>query len=117
MATTQTKIVPHLWYDKEAREAAEFYVATFGGDSAVTSLTTLHDTPSGDCDVVSFDLLGHPFMAISAGPMFKLNPSISFIVGCETRDEVDRRWRAHAQKMKSRAMGSAVQAHRINRGE
>jgi predicted 3-demethylubiquinone-9 3-methyltransferase (glyoxalase superfamily) len=92
MTTSAQTIVPHLWYDKEAKEAADFYVSTFGADSAVTNLTTLHDTPSGDCDVVSFELLGHPFMAISAGPLFTFNPSISFIVGCETAKEVDRLW-------------------------
>src|SRR5690606_16105506 len=72
-------ITPHLWYDTQAREAAEFHCSLFP-DSRVHSVTTLHDTPSGDCDVVSFDLHGQPFMAISAGPMFKFNPSVSFIV-------------------------------------
>lgn len=93
MTTKTQTIVPHLWYDKEAKEAADFYVAAFGANSAVTNVTTLHDTPTGDCDVVSFELQGHPFMAISAGPLFKFNPSISFIVGCETADEVDRLWK------------------------
>lgn len=78
MANTQ-KIVPHLWYDQEAKEAAEFYTAVFP-DSKVTKVTVLHDTPSGDCDVVSFELWGQKFMAISAGPLFKFNPSVSFIV-------------------------------------
>ena len=85
------RIVPHLWYDKEAREAAEFYVSIFP-DSKVTNVTTLHDTPSGDTDIVSFDLWGQPFMAISAGPMFKFNESISFMVYCETQEEIDRYW-------------------------
>ena len=85
------KIVPHLWYDKEAREAAEFYASIFP-DSKVTSVTTLHDTPSGDADVVSFELAGQPFMAISAGPLFKFNESISFIVQCETQAEIDDYW-------------------------
>lgn len=73
------KITPHLWFDRESKEAAEFYVSLFP-DSKVTNLTTLHDTPSGDCDVVSFELWGLKFMAISAGPLFKFNPSVSFIV-------------------------------------
>jgi len=85
-------IVPHLWYDRQAKEAAEFYVSVFGGDSAVTNVTTLHDTPSGDADSVSFRLRGHDFMAISAGPYFTFNPSISFFVTCQTSDEVDRLW-------------------------
>lgn len=73
------KIIPHLWFDTEAREAAEFYVSAFK-DSAITNITTLKDTPSGDADTVSFTLSGYSFMAISAGPYFKLNPSISFML-------------------------------------
>ena len=85
------KITPHLWFDKEAKEAAEFYTS-FLPDSKVTNITTLHDTPSGDCDVVSFELAGQPFMAISAGPLFKFNPSVSFHVKCKTKEEVDAIW-------------------------
>jgi hypothetical protein len=73
------KIMPHLWFDKEAGEAAEFYVAAFRGDSAVTSTTPISDTPSGNAEVVTFRLLGHEFMSISAGPLFRINPSISFV--------------------------------------
>jgi predicted 3-demethylubiquinone-9 3-methyltransferase (glyoxalase superfamily) len=85
------RIVPHLWFDKEAQEAAEFYASIFP-DSKVTNVTTLHDTPSGDSQVVSFELFGQPFMAISAGPLFKFNESISFIVRCETQNEIDAYW-------------------------
>jgi predicted 3-demethylubiquinone-9 3-methyltransferase (glyoxalase superfamily) len=85
------KITPHLWFDKEAREAAELYASVFP-NSRVTNVTTLHDTPSGDCDVVSFELAGHPFMAISAGPLFQFNPSVSFHVKCRTKQEVDDLW-------------------------
>ena len=91
MATIKQKIVPHLWFDKEAREAAEFYASIFP-DSKVTNITTLRDTPSGDCDVVSFELAGQPFKAISAGPLFKFNESISFMVHCETQEELDYYW-------------------------
>jgi predicted 3-demethylubiquinone-9 3-methyltransferase (glyoxalase superfamily) len=91
------KITPHLWFDTEAREAAEFYSAAFP-DSEVANVTTLRDTPSGDCDVVSFRVWGHQLMAISAGPEFKVNPSISFIVNFdpsadgEARERLDRIW-------------------------
>ncbi len=85
------KITPHLWFDKEAKEAAEFYTS-FLPDSKVTNITTLHDTPSGDCDIVSFVLANQPFMAISAGPFFKFNPSVSFHIKCKTKDEVDAIW-------------------------
>ena len=73
------KIIPHLWFDKEAKEAATFYASLFP-DSKVTNVTVLRDTPSGDCDIVSFKLWNQEFMAISAGPLFKFNPSVSFIV-------------------------------------
>lgn len=73
------KIVPHLWFDKEAKQAAEFYTTVFP-DSKINSTTILHDTPDGDSEVVTFTLSGYDFMAISAGPYFKINPSISFIL-------------------------------------
>lgn len=91
MATIKQKIVPHLWFDKEAREAAGFYTSVFDG-SRITSTTTLHDTPSGTVDVVTFELSGQEFMAISAGPMFEFNESISFVVKCETQQEIDFYW-------------------------
>lgn len=78
--TTMTKnIVPHLWFDKEAKEAGAFYTSVFP-DSQIISEIVLKDTPSGDCDLISFDLWGQRFMAISAGPYFSINPSISFMV-------------------------------------
>ena len=84
-------ITPHLWFDTEAADAARFYCETFPG-SRVTSLVTLPETPSGETQAVAFELFGQPFMAISAGPMFQCNPSVSFAVACETPDEVDRYW-------------------------
>lgn len=86
-----SKITPHLWFDTQAVEAAEFYTATFP-DSTVTDVTTIHDTPSGDTDIVSFELWDHPFTAISAGPLFEFNPSVSFLVSCGTAEEVDSLW-------------------------
>src|SRR5215467_13149344 len=80
------KITPHLWFDKQAREAAEFYVSLLPG-SKISSVTTLSNTPSGDCDLVSFELAGQPFMAISAGPLFKFNPSVSSHIKCNTKEE------------------------------
>jgi predicted 3-demethylubiquinone-9 3-methyltransferase (glyoxalase superfamily) len=81
------KIIPHLWFDTQAVEAAEFYTSVFP-DSKITHQSVLHNTPSGDCDVVSFDLAGFSFMAISAGPLFKFNPSISFMLNFDpSRDE------------------------------
>jgi predicted 3-demethylubiquinone-9 3-methyltransferase (glyoxalase superfamily) len=88
-ATTQNH--PHLWFDTQAKAAAEFYVDIFP-NSAVQHLTVLRDTPSGDCDLVTFTLAGQPFQAISAGPFFPLNPSVSFTVHCATAEEVDALW-------------------------
>jgi len=85
------KLTPHLWFDKEAKEAAEFYTSLLP-DSQVTNITTLHDTPSGDSDIVSFVFAGQPFMAISAGPLFTFNPSVSFHLKFQTKDEVDAIW-------------------------
>ena len=91
MASMKQTIVPHLWFDKEAKEAAEFYTSIFK-DSRITNVTTIHDTPSGTVDTVSFELLGQEFMAISAGPLFTFNESISFMVKCETQEEIDYYW-------------------------
>jgi len=90
-ASAMQKVIPHLWFDKEAKDAANFYVSVFP-DSAITSSTVLRNTPSGDCDVVAFDLMGYSFLSISAGPLFTFNPSVSFFVLCTTNDEVDRLW-------------------------
>ena len=75
------KIVPHLWYDKEAKEAALFYISLFD-QSKLLNVTVLEDTPSGDAEIVRFELAGQQFAAISAGPYFKFNPSFSLMVSC-----------------------------------
>lgn len=85
------QLTPHLWFDREAVEAAEFYVSVFP-DSRVTDVTVLPDTPSGDAVTVSFELCGQPFMAISAGPLVTFDPSVSFAVACDTVEEVDALW-------------------------
>lgn len=84
-------ITVHLWFDNQAKEAAEFYCSTFEG-SRTTDASVLHDTPSGDTEIVSFELAGRPFQAISAGPLFSFNPSISLNVACRSAEEADRVW-------------------------
>lgn len=86
------KIVPHLWFDKEAKQAAEFYITVFP-DSKINSIQTIHDTPSGDCDIVSFNVMGYSLMSISAGPYFKLNPSISFMVNFDPSKDTNAKTR------------------------
>lgn len=90
MTHRKHKIIPHLWYDTQAKEAAEFYCSVFP-ESRISNVTTLHDTPSGDCDIVSFNLAGQSFMAISAGPYFTFNPSISFILNFDPSRDNDAR--------------------------
>ena len=94
------KITSHLWFDKGAKEAAEFYTSAFRetfdsaqGKSVIKDTATIHNTPSGDTDIVTIELLGQEFTLISAGPLFKFNPSISFLVACKTKDEVDVLWK------------------------
>lgn len=104
---TSNKIVPHLWFNKEAKEAAEFYCALFPA-SKITNVTTLKNTPSGDCDVVSFELSGTQFMSISAGPYFTINPSISFIVNFDTSKDKDAKKNLDAAWEKLSAGGIAL---------
>lgn len=63
------KIVPNLWFDKEAQAAAEFYCRIFP-NSNITGNVLLRDTPGGDNDLATFNLNGHDFMALSGGPLF-----------------------------------------------
>jgi predicted 3-demethylubiquinone-9 3-methyltransferase (glyoxalase superfamily) len=86
------KIIPHLWFDKEAKQAAEFYATVFP-NSRVKSVQTLRDTPSGDTEIVSFEVLGYSFMAISAGPLFRFNPSISFMINFDPSQDKDAKTR------------------------
>jgi predicted 3-demethylubiquinone-9 3-methyltransferase (glyoxalase superfamily) len=85
------KITPHLWFDKEAKEATALYASLFTG-SKIKNVTTITGTPSGDCDIVTFELAGQDFMAISAGPYFKLNPAISLFVVFDNKAEIKSVW-------------------------
>ncbi len=85
------KIIPHLWFDTEAVAATELYTSLFP-DSQIKNTVTIPNTPSGDTAIVSFTLAGQNFMAISAGPYFKLNPSISLFVTFDTQEEIDAVW-------------------------
>jgi predicted 3-demethylubiquinone-9 3-methyltransferase (glyoxalase superfamily) len=88
------KIIPHLWFDTEAKEATEFYVSVFKelgegfGESKIQNISKIENTPSGDCDTVSFMIAGLDMMAISAGPYFKINPSISMFVSFDTEEQI-----------------------------
>ena len=92
------KIVPNLWYDKEAEEAAKFYVSIFP-NSKITKVThygkagyDIHKMPEGTVLTVEFQLDGQDFLGLNGGPLFKFNEAVSFIVNCETQEEVDELW-------------------------
>ena len=85
------KITPFLWFDKEAGEAAKFYTSVFKG-AKIKSSTTLPNTPSGTVEIVSVELLNQEFTLMSAGPLFKFNEAISFVVHCDTQEEIDYYW-------------------------
>jgi predicted 3-demethylubiquinone-9 3-methyltransferase (glyoxalase superfamily) len=91
------KITPHLWFARDAAEAARFYASIFP-DSRVESVTPLPaDTssgPAGSVDIVEFTLCGQAFLAIGAGPLDPFNHAISFVVSCEDQAEIDRYWDA-----------------------
>ena len=90
--TNMEKITPHLWFDNNAEEAAKFYTSIFK-DSKLKNVTTLHNTPSGTVEIFTVEVLGQEFTLISAGPLFKFNPSVSFLVACSTKEEVDGLWK------------------------
>ena len=76
------QIHPCLWFDGQAKQAAEFYCSVFK-NSKITA-----DTPM----VVNFELNGIKFMGLNGGPMFKFNEAVSFVVDCETQEEIDHYW-------------------------
>ena len=95
--SARAKIFTHLWYAKEAEEAARFYASIFP-DSRVDRVTPLwSDSPSGPAGsvkVVDFTLLGQRFQAISAGPHHEFNDAVSLVVLCDDQAELDRYWDA-----------------------
>jgi predicted 3-demethylubiquinone-9 3-methyltransferase (glyoxalase superfamily) len=91
MATkTPSQIIPHLWYIKEAKEAARFYVKIFP-KSRIDRIWSLN---KGAVECVEFKLFGQPFFAMSAGEHDPFNDAISFGVRCRTQGELDRYWNA-----------------------
>jgi len=88
------KITPFLWFDGRAEEAANFYVSLFK-NSRVLSVTRYGDAgpgPKGTVMIATFQLDGQRFFALNGGPQFTFSPAISFLVNCETQEEVDELW-------------------------
>jgi predicted 3-demethylubiquinone-9 3-methyltransferase (glyoxalase superfamily) len=90
------KIIPNLWFDTEAEEAAKFYTSIFE-NSRINNISHYGEAgprPAGTVLTVDFELDGQGFTALNGGPEFKFNEAISFLVNCETQEEVDRLWDA-----------------------
>jgi predicted 3-demethylubiquinone-9 3-methyltransferase (glyoxalase superfamily) len=88
------KINPFLWFDGKAEEAMNFYTSIFK-NSRVVSVSRYGEAgpgPAGSVMVTEFELEGQRFMALNGGPEFKFTPAISFLVKCETQQEVDTLW-------------------------
>jgi predicted 3-demethylubiquinone-9 3-methyltransferase (glyoxalase superfamily) len=82
------RITPFLWFDKEAEEAAKFYVSIFKN----SKIGDVMPGPNGTVMGLSFTLDGQEFRALNGGPMFKFSPAISLVVDCRTQQEVDELW-------------------------
>lgn len=98
-AQDKQKIVPHLWFDRQAEEAAKFYTSIFK-NSKIGKVSRygkegfeVHRMPEGTAMTVEFTFEGQNFLALNAGPVFKFNEAISFLVNCETQEEVDYLWK------------------------
>ena len=88
------KIAPFLWFDNQAEEAANFYTSIFK-NSRIVNVARYGDAgpgPKGSVMVVNFELEGQEFVALNGGPQFKFTEAISFVVHCETQEEVDSYW-------------------------
>ena len=91
MTTINQKITPFLWFDKQAGEAALLYTSLFP-NSKVLSPISYSDTPSGTVDIYTIELSGQQFTLMNAGPHFKFNEAISFVIDCKDQEEVDYYW-------------------------
>lgn len=88
------RITPFLWFDRNAEDAARFYTSIFE-NSKIVGISRYGDAgpgPKGSVMVVVFELAGLQVMALNGGPQFKFTEAVSFLVNCETQDEVDSLW-------------------------
>jgi predicted 3-demethylubiquinone-9 3-methyltransferase (glyoxalase superfamily) len=88
------KITPFLWFNDKAEEAMNYYVSIFK-NSKVLSVTRYGEAgpgPKGTVMTASFQLDGHEFIALNGGPRFTFSPAVSFVVNCQTQEEVDDLW-------------------------
>ena len=98
MVKISQKIVPHLWLEKDADKAAEFYVSVFKNSRILKTsyypeaAEEVSGQKKGSVMTVSFVLEGQEFMVLNGGPAFKLNEAVSFMVFCDTQKEIDYFW-------------------------
>jgi predicted 3-demethylubiquinone-9 3-methyltransferase (glyoxalase superfamily) len=88
------QIIPHLWFDDNAEEAVNFYLSIFD-NSKITGLARYGDAgpgPKGKVMSIGFELNGQAFAAVNGGPIFKFSESVSFLIWCDTQDEIDALW-------------------------
>src|SRR5437773_950826 len=88
------KITPFLWFDQQAEEAMNFYVSIFKNSKVVSAKRNVEGGPGpkGTVLTAAFELDGQPFTALNGGPHFKFTEAVSFVVHCETQQEVDEYW-------------------------
>jgi predicted 3-demethylubiquinone-9 3-methyltransferase (glyoxalase superfamily) len=101
------EITPFLWFDTQAEDAAEYWVSVFpesGIDRVVRYGEAGPGTP-GSVMTVSFHLRGNQFTALNGGPVYQFSPATSFVVDCETQDEVDHYWDAFSEGGKPNQCG------------
>jgi len=94
MANITQKITPFLWFDSNAEEAMNFYVSVFN-NSKIATVTRYGDAgpgPKGSVLTAAFELEGQKFVALNGGPRFKFTEAISFVINCETQEEIDYFW-------------------------
>lgn len=89
--TAISKISPFLWYESRAEEAANFYVSIFK-NSRIISVSKVAAGPASGGAMVEFELEGQKFTGIDGGPMFSFNPAVSFVVACDSQEEIDYFW-------------------------
>ncbi|WP_347158980.1 VOC family protein [Pontibacter chitinilyticus] len=90
----QQKITPFLWFDNQSEEAMKFYTSIFS-NSKIGTVTYYADgapLPKGTVMTASFQLEGQEFVALNGGPVYTFTPAVSFVVTCQTQDEVDHYW-------------------------
>src|SRR3984957_2887520 len=88
------RITPFLWFDSNAEEAVDFYLTVFKNSRRLDKLDNPPDIPNPPAKIltIAFELDGQPFPAINGGPIFKFTEAISFVVRCDTQQEVDEYW-------------------------